>query len=203
MVGDNGAMAAFSSKPDDTEPTGEEIASYGSYAQAQRAVDFLSDEQFDVKTVTIVGTDLKLIERITGRLNYPRAALSGAATGGWFGLFVGLVLALLGTGELWNTIAFAVVIGAGFGMLFGVTAYALTGGRRDFTSSSRVVPSSFAVLCQPRTAGEARRLLGKLEGSNVTPAGAGAQEQRAGDPDPGRFEEFRRPRGPQDPPPET
>ena len=150
------------------EPKGEQIASYTSYAEAQRSVDYLSDKEFDVKAVMIVGTDLKLVERITGRLNYPRAALSGAASGAWFGLFVGLVLALLAGGDLLNTVLFALLIGAGFGMLFGVTVYAMSRGRRDFTSASQVVASTFSVLCLEETAGEARRLLSSLEGANVT-----------------------------------
>lgn len=148
----------------DSQPRGEEVASYGTYAEAQRAVDYLSDQEFAVQAVTIVGTDLKMVERITGRLNYPRAALSGAASGAWFGLFVGLVMVLLTGGELLSTLGFALLIGAGFGMLFGVIAYALTGGKRDFTSSSQVVASSFALLCLPDTAGQARTLLRQLDG---------------------------------------
>lgn len=176
-------MAAFSNTrpPRNGQPRGEEIASFRTYAEAQRAVDYLSDQHFDVKAVTIVGTDLKMVERITGRLNYPRAALSGAASGAWFGLFVGLLLALITGGAIMNTLLFALLIGAGFGMMFGVIAYALTGGKRDFTSSSQVVASSFAVLCLPETAGQARRMLSELSGTAVTqaqsnPVTAGAQQ---------------------------
>ena len=41
-----------------TPPKGWPIGSYGTYAEAQRAVDFLSDENFTVQDVTIVGVDL-------------------------------------------------------------------------------------------------------------------------------------------------
>lgn len=180
-------MAAFANPrtAGNAQPRGEEIASYGTYAEAQRAVDYLSDQQFDVKAVTIVGTDLKMVERITGRLNYPRAALSGAASGAWFGLFVGLLLALITEGTILNTMLFALLIGAGFGMMFGVIAYALTGGKRDFTSSSQVVASSFAVLCLPESAGEARRLLRGLSGSNVTAGGTASGGPGTGGPSTG------------------
>src|SRR5690625_5062412 len=183
-------MAAFANArtAGNTQPRGEEIASYDSYAEAQRAVDYLSDHQFNVKAVTIVGTDLKMVERITGRLNYPRAALSGAASGAWFGLFVGLVMVLLTGGELLSTLGFALLIGAGFGMLFGVIAYALTGGKRDFTSSSQVVASSFALLCLPDTAGQARTLLRQLDGGTghgerprtPTPTSAATGDRKSG-----------------------
>ena len=57
-----------------TLPTGVEVASYATYLEAQQAVDRLSDEAFDVRAVTIVGTDLRMVERITGRLTYARVA---------------------------------------------------------------------------------------------------------------------------------
>ncbi|MGC0273076.1 general stress protein [Pseudactinotalea sp. Z1739] len=194
-------MAAFSNArtAPNAQPRGEQIASYDTYAEAQRAVDFLSDKEFAVKAVTIVGTDLKMVERITGRLNYPRAALSGAASGAWFGLFVGLVLALIGGGNLLNTLLFALLIGAGFGMMFGVIAYALTGGKRDFTSSSQVVASSFALLCLPESAGQARRLLRELNGGNVSPGLTPHATPAA--PEADRTAAFRRPSAPAEQPP--
>ena len=36
-------------------PTGTEVASYQTYAQARAAVDFLSDSGFDISSITIVG----------------------------------------------------------------------------------------------------------------------------------------------------
>jgi hypothetical protein len=75
-----------------TPPRGDGIARYATYLEAQRAVDYLSDNQFPVQHVTIVGTGLRMVERVTGRLTYARVAVAGAASGAWFGLFVGLLL---------------------------------------------------------------------------------------------------------------
>ena len=112
-----------------TPPRGEEIASYATYLEAQKAVDYLSDNKFAVEVVTIVGTDLRMVERVTGRLTYGRVALAGAASGAWFGLFVGLLLFMFsGSGGYVLT---GVAIGAGFGLLFSVLSYALTQGKRD------------------------------------------------------------------------
>ena len=36
-------------------------------------MDYLSDEKFPVENVTIVGTDLRMIERVTGGLTTGRA----------------------------------------------------------------------------------------------------------------------------------
>lgn len=147
-----------------TPPKGEPIARYATYLEAQRAVDFLSDNQFPVQFVTIVGSGLRMVERVTGRLTYPRVAAAGAASGAWFGLFVGLLMSLFGTAFATVGVFAAVAIGAAFGMLFGVISYALTGGRRDFTSTSQIVASEYEVLCMPEQARQAVELLQKLPG---------------------------------------
>jgi hypothetical protein len=145
-----------------TPPRGEPIARYDTYLEAQRAVDFLSDNHFPVQFVTIVGTGLQMVERVTGRLTYPRVALAGALSGAWFGLFVGLVLSLFGGTDA--ALLAAPLFGAAFGMLFGVISYAFTGGRRDFTSTSQIVAGEYAVLCLAEQAGAARQLLQQLPG---------------------------------------
>ncbi|NHC45698.1 general stress protein [Motilibacter aurantiacus] len=145
-------------------PTGLPVGSYGTYAEAQRAVDFLSDEKFPVEGVTIVGSDLQMVERVTGRLTYGRAAAAGAASGIWFGFLVGLLLTLFADAD---TNGFAVILlgavwGALFGAVFGLVGYAATGGRRDFTSLSQIVARRYDVLCDSRTAEQARELLARL-----------------------------------------
>ena len=77
-----------------TPPTGWPVGSYATYEEAQRAVDHLADSDFPVRDVTIVGVDLMLVERVIGRLTWGRVLASGAASGAWFGLFVGLLLSL-------------------------------------------------------------------------------------------------------------
>ncbi len=143
-----------------TLPSGEQIASYATYLEAQKAVDYLSDNKFAVEYVTIVGTDLRMVERVMGRLTYGRVALAGLASGAWFGLFVGLLLYMFNSGG--GLMLAAIGLGAGFGLLFSVLSYSLTGGKRDFTSSSQIVASSYALLCLAERAGDARRLLSQM-----------------------------------------
>ncbi|SDQ71762.1 general stress protein [Quadrisphaera sp. DSM 44207] len=151
-------------------PSGTEVAAYATYLEAQRAVDHLSDQGFPVQQVSIIGSDLRSVERVTGRLSYPRVALAGAASGAWFGLFVGLLLSLfggpVGTGQI---VFSAVLFGAGFGILFGVISYALTRGRRDFSSVSAVLASRYSVMVADAEAGRARQLLSGLEGVRPLP----------------------------------
>ncbi|WP_193315007.1 general stress protein [Georgenia thermotolerans] len=157
-----------------TMPTGVEIASFTTYLEAQKAVDHLADEAFPVRHVSIVGTDLHLVERITGRLTYARVAGAGAMSGAWFGLMLALVLWLVNPRGGGVPMLAAVLIGAAFGILFAVVSYSLTGGKRDFTSASQVVAGRYAILCAPEHAGEARQLLAA--------AGRGGQVRSAPQP---------------------
>lgn len=141
-----------------TPPKGEEIATFSTYLEAQKAVDVLADSAFAVQAVTIVGSDLRMVERVTGRLSYPRVALAGALSGIWFGLFIGLLFSLFSEYGF-ATILVCVALGAAFGMLFGVISYAFTGGKRDFVSQSQVVASRYDLLCLSEVAAEARNRL--------------------------------------------
>lgn len=132
------------------------------YEQAQKAVDFLSDHDFPVQNCLIVGTDLKQIERVTGRLTNGKVALGGLASGVWMGLFVGLVLSLFGTGDTVTIIVSTMLFGAVFGVVFAMAGYLATRGRRDFTSVSQVVATRYEVLVEHKLAEQARQLLGSM-----------------------------------------
>ena len=55
-----------------------------------------ADAGFPVENVDIVGLDLRLVERVAGRLSKRgRAAMYGAGIGAWWGLFFGLLVGLL------------------------------------------------------------------------------------------------------------
>jgi hypothetical protein len=168
-----GPMASRRQQGLPTPPKGESIARYVTYLEAQRAVDYLSDQQFPVQFVTIVGSGLRMVERVTGRLTYGRVALAGAASGAWFGLFVGLLMSLFGSSYPPGFVFASMAIGSAFGMLFGVISYALTGGRRDFTSTSQIVASEYEVLCMPEHARAAVELLSRLPGGTggTSPSG--------------------------------
>jgi hypothetical protein len=153
-------------------PQGDTVGSYTSYLDAQKAVDYLADQQFPVQLVSIVGNELKMVERVTGRLSYPRVALSGALSGMWFGLFVGVMLSFFSpTGGAFSIIT-SVLMGAAFFMLFGIVTYAMQRGKRDFTSTSQVVASNYDVIVAFEAAQEARRLLHQLPMNPAQAAGA-------------------------------
>lgn len=136
------------------------IGTFTSYADAQRAVDRLSDREFPVEHTEIVGLDLRLVEQVTGRLTKGRAALAGAGSGAWFGLFFGLVIGLFTTGPEWlGLILGAVIVGALWGAVFGFLTHAATGGHRDFASASGIVAGRYEVTVADPHADQARQLL--------------------------------------------
>lgn len=157
-------------------PKGDTVGSYNSYLDAQKAVDYLADQQFPVQLVSIVGNDLKMVERVTGRLTYPRVALSGALSGMWFGLFVGVMLSFFSETGGYFSIVTSVLMGAAFFMLFGIVTYAMQRGKRDFTSTSQVVATNYDVVVAFEAAHEARRLLHQLPMTQHDAAAPGYQQ---------------------------
>ncbi|WP_249367645.1 MULTISPECIES: general stress protein [unclassified Actinomyces] len=164
-----------------TMPQGEEVASFATYPQAQAAVDSLSDDGFPVQHLAIVGTDLRQVENITGRMSWGRAVASGTASGLWLGALVGVMLSFFGNASAGGAgFLAAVLLGVVWGILFQVVGYALTRGRRDFTSTSSVIASRYSIIAAHQ-ASQAAQALAQAPG-NLTRGGAAArraEERRA------------------------
>jgi hypothetical protein len=142
-----------------TQDARQTVASYPTYAEAQQAVDSLSDRGFPVDGAEIIGHDLRSVERVTGRLTNASAAGAGAASGAWFGLFIGLLVGLFTTGPEWlGLVLGGLLIGAFWGALFGYFAHRVTRGQRDFTSVSNVA-GRYEVTVPNDQAQQARQLL--------------------------------------------
>jgi hypothetical protein len=192
-MGENGAMSSPRSLPPASPavrglPRGEVIGRYGTYADAQKAVDHLADEQFEVDRIAIVGNDLKSVEQVTGRLSYPRVAGQGALNGMVFGAFLGMILSLLGGGEWVSALLVSVLMGGAFWMLLATVTYAMQRGKRDFTSTNQIVATSYDVVAAPEVAQRAQQVLQGLRGLQSLPraAGPGAGHPQGPPPAPGQ-----------------
>jgi len=138
------------------------VASYTTYDAAQAAVDQLSDDGFPVETIDIVGSELRLVERVTGRLTNGRAALLGASAGAWFGLLIGLLVGLFTTGATWlGLVLGGIVIGALWGAVVGFASHAATRGRRDFASTRALVPGKYDVVARGGQTDAAKQVLSR------------------------------------------
>ena len=144
------------------------LGTYDKYEDAQKAVDYLSDHEFAVQNCMIVGTDLKQVERVTGRLTRGRVVGAGALSGMWMGLFVGLIFALFDPNSTTLAVMSTVAFGAVFGLIWALLGYAATKGQRDFTSVSQVVATRYEVLVEHKFAEQARTLLANMPGQAFT-----------------------------------
>ena len=135
------------------------IASYSDYAEAQKAVDYLSDNDFPVEHTAIVAEGLKFVEQVTGDLNYGKATLNGALSGASTGLFIGLIFGLFGFAPFLTMLAYGLIAGAIAGALLGIIGYAMTGGKRDFTSVGGMQAENYNVMVDNDFADQAREVL--------------------------------------------
>jgi hypothetical protein len=140
------------------------LAVYDDYAQAQHVVDFLADHAFPVQNVEIVGTELKSVERVTGRLTRGKVALAGAVSGLWIGLFVGVAFALFSKQGQLGFLLTTPILGAVFMLVWSQLGYsaATRGGTRDFASVSQIVATKYEVLVAHNVIGDARELLATM-----------------------------------------
>jgi hypothetical protein len=136
------------------------VATYSDYESAQEAVDRLSDDGFPVENLDIVGSDLRTVERVVGRMTKSKAASAGAVSGAWFGLLIGLLVGLFTSGPAWvGLIIGGLGIGAVWGAVAGYAGHAATRGRRDFASLKTLIANRYDVIARGGTAEQARQML--------------------------------------------
>ncbi|WP_058726227.1 general stress protein [Curtobacterium luteum] len=150
-----------------TLPRGDVLGTYDSYPEAQRVVAKLAESDFPVAKISIVGNDLKTVERVTGKMTYGRAAIAGALSGLWLGIFFGIVLTLFSP-TAGGLIIAAAIIGAAFGMLYGIVSFAITKRQRDFTSVHQVLATNYQIVVDPQLTGQAQKILGQFGATQST-----------------------------------
>ncbi|WP_152360392.1 general stress protein [Microlunatus speluncae] len=146
----------------------QSVGIYNSYADAQKAVDYLSDQKFEVQNLAIVGTELKSVERVLGRKTWRTVLISGVQTGVSTGLLVALLMLIfVPVPNLLVLFLVALAIGIAISIVFQAIGYALTQGKRDFTSITQTVATKYEVLCEHKVAAKARELLLQLPGARA------------------------------------
>ena len=146
----------------------QSVGIYNSYAEAQKAVDYLADEKFEVQNLAIVGTDLKSVERVLGRRNWGTVVTQGLQSGVSTGLLVAIVLLIfIRPGSFLLLLAVSLAIGIVLGIGFSAAAYAMSRGKRDFTSITQTVATKYEVLCEHKVAAQAREMLQGMPGARA------------------------------------
>jgi hypothetical protein len=142
------------------------IETYSSYQDAEGTVDWLSDQGFAVEHVSIVGTGLRYVEDVSGRLTTGGAATMGAARGAMLGLLFGLLFGLFFTraGAFLGVVLYGLVAGTFWGATWGALLHYAQRGRRDFGSVARTVADRYEIQVDDQLADEAVRLLERTSG---------------------------------------
>ncbi|HEX3293131.1 MAG TPA: general stress protein [Solirubrobacterales bacterium] len=137
------------------------VASYPSYAEAEHAVDSLSDQGVAVDHVAIVGKGLQSVEQVTGRMTAGRAALVGLGEGALIGTLFALLFGIFFNGpDFGYLLLYSVVTGCLFGVTVGLIEYAVdSDGRRDFVSETSVSADRYEVQADDEVAAEVRSSL--------------------------------------------
>ena len=147
-------------------PKGQVIGKFTEYAEAVSFVEALINHGFPSGAIAIVGKDLRSVERVRGKMTYGRIAISGAMTGSWLGLIIGLFMSSSAstdanptTGSMFSY----VLIGAGIGMLINLLRFAIARNRRGFISQSSVVAGKYEVQVPSDLADQAERAIAEHE----------------------------------------
>ena len=131
-------------------PNGEVLADFPQYAEAVAYGEKLVRNDFPAGFIAIVGSDLRSVERVRGKMSYARVAFSGAVTGAWIGLIYAFLFGpAIDTANIASdangSLGSAIVIGAGVGMLFNVLRFSLSRSKREFVSQSSIVAAKYQV----------------------------------------------------------
>lgn len=132
-------------------PDGETLATFPGYLEAQALVNSLVTQGVPAQALSIVGADVTLVERITGKIGYGRAALSSAMSGSWLGVLAGLVFVIISPTDVITPIVGGLFIGAGVGMVVGMLIFTFSKGpQRHYRSMQQVIAQSYRVVVEPQ-----------------------------------------------------
>jgi len=140
---------------------GETVASFPEYEPAQKAVSTLISAEIAARDIAIVGSGLRSIERVTGKLGYATAARSGAINGVLIGLFFAAILVLGSPAVPIQAFVGVLFVGIAVGMLLSLITYSFVRRRRDYASVVQVTADHYEVTVASRSIHRAREILGR------------------------------------------
>jgi hypothetical protein len=128
-----------------------------------RAVDWLSDEGFPVERVAIVGSGLRAVEQVTGRVTVGKAAAQGAVQGAVIGVFFAVLFGLFFAGPaFFGLLVYSVLLAALFGAALAAVNHAALGGTQDFGAIASMQADRYDVMVDQEVADEAERVLARI-----------------------------------------
>lgn len=144
------------------DETGPTVASFPRYEAAQKAVSQLIAGDIPAKQIAIVGTGLRSIERVTGKLGFATAARSGAINGLFLGLVFSAIFVIGTPSPPIQLFVGVLLVGVAIGMLLSIVTFALVRRRRDYASVAQVLADHYDVTVSSEHVHRAREILGTL-----------------------------------------
>ena len=145
------------------EPTRQLVAVFDNDAAAERAVDYLAEQRFEVNRVAIVARNPELVDHVAGRLNLESSALRGASVVGLTGALIGWTFGLLNcVNPLIAGLVLAcygLIMGANIGAFVGPLVSALQHRDHDFSAVPPLQPRHYDLVTDCVAANGALRLL--------------------------------------------
>ena len=129
-------------KSDGVLPSAEIIAKFDTYEAAAAHVEKMLTGDFPVKQIAIVGRGVRTVERLRGKIGFPRVALSGALNGAVIGL---IWHTFTSTATDAGSYASTVVTFAGIGMMANLIRFSFTRNKRSFTGQNSFIADSYEI----------------------------------------------------------
>lgn len=152
------------------------VASFRDYADAEGAVHQLAEASFPIEQITIVGSDVRIVESVTGRLSATRAAGLGALSGAWMGALIALLFAIFSesVSGFVTVLLWGLVLGAAFGAVLGLLGHTVIDRTRGFTSDRLVLAGRYDLHAPHDAAQQLRDRLLELRPAGMRLADSGA-----------------------------
>jgi hypothetical protein len=138
------------------------VATFAALGEVQDALAAIADGEFPIHRATVVGTDLRLVERVSGRMSVLRAAGYGTAAGAWLGALIAAFAAIFTAhsfGAVLSMLFGGIVLGALFGAVFGAVAYRFAGPRDGITGNVTLVAERYELRAAAGQAASLREAL--------------------------------------------
>ena len=141
-------------------PSGETLESFDSYPPAREMIHTLIAHGVKAGALSIVGSDVTVVEKVQGKVGYGRAALSAGMSGSWLGLLAGLVFVVVSPTDFVTPVVGGLLIGAGVGMVVGIVLFSSSRSRqRRYRSSQQIIAASYRVVIDAAESASARAAL--------------------------------------------
>lgn len=132
-------------------PTGTEVASYKTHEEATAGLEVLSKDGFPLPAVSVVGTDLHMVDRVLGKLTPGKVALGGAMQGVTWGLIMSLIFLVFSESFSPLVPLFAFAAGVTMGVLIAMFSWMGRKDKSDFSTRSQLVATRYAILVEEQT----------------------------------------------------